>query len=143
MWARATNPENWLPQSQFIKVISTVRIGRTGGSEIHERVAQLFVVVHKNQMAYLTQISDDNYIYSYSGVSGSILKEYMNPAGIEAYLDDESFSETVRQGYTFCRDTEPQWMDAEVKRRFENQKNKTAEWLRRQVRDMRSYRSQP
>ena len=47
MWPRATNPENWLPQSQFIKVISTVRIGRTGGSEIHERVAQLFVVVHK------------------------------------------------------------------------------------------------
>ena len=46
MWPRATNPENWLPQSQFIKVISTVRIGRTGGSEIHERVAQLFVVVH-------------------------------------------------------------------------------------------------
>lgn len=50
MWPRATNPENWLPQSQFIKVISTVRIGRTGGSEIHERVAQLFVVVH-NPMA--------------------------------------------------------------------------------------------
>ena len=47
MWPRATNPENWLPQSQFIKVISTVRIGRTGGSEIHERVAQLFVVVHR------------------------------------------------------------------------------------------------
>ena len=46
MWPRATNPENWLPQSQFIKVISTVRIRRTGGSEIHERVAQLFVVVH-------------------------------------------------------------------------------------------------
>ena len=45
MWPRATNPENWLPQSQFIKVISTVRIRRTGGSEIHERVAQLFVVV--------------------------------------------------------------------------------------------------
>lgn len=94
-------------------------------------------------MAYLTQISDDNYIYSYSGVSGSILKEYLTPAGIEAYLFDESFSETVRQSYIFCRDTEPQWMDAEVKRRFENQKNKTAEWLRRQVRDMRSYRSQP
>ena len=49
MWPRATNPENWLPQSQFIKVISTVRIGRTGGSEIHERVAQLFVVVHKRK----------------------------------------------------------------------------------------------
>lgn len=94
-------------------------------------------------MAYLTQISDDNYIYSYSGVSGSILKEYMNPAGIEAYLDDESFSENVRRSYVFCRDTEPRWMDAEMKRRFENQKNKTAEWLRRQVRDMRSYRSQP
>ena len=46
MWPRTTNPENWLPQSQFIKVISTVRIRRTGGSEIHERVAQLFVVVH-------------------------------------------------------------------------------------------------
>ena len=46
MWPRATNPENWLPQSQFIKVISTVRVRRTGGSEIHERVAQLFVVVH-------------------------------------------------------------------------------------------------
>lgn len=46
MWPRATNPENWLPQSQFIKVISTVRIRRTGGSQIHERVAQLFVVVH-------------------------------------------------------------------------------------------------
>ena len=30
-------------------------------------------------MAYLTQISDDNYIYSYSGVSGSILKEYPPP----------------------------------------------------------------
>ena len=57
-------------------------------------------------MAYLTQISDDNYIYSYSGVSGSILKEYLTPAGIEAYLYDESFSETVRQSYIFCRDTE-------------------------------------
>lgn len=94
-------------------------------------------------MAYLTQISDDNYIYSYSGVSGSILKEYLTPAGIEAYLYDESFSETVRRSYVFCKDTEPQWMDAKVKRRFENQKNKTAEWLRRQVRDIRFYRSQP
>lgn len=53
-------------------------------------------------MAYLTQISDDNYIYSYSGVSGSILKEYLTPAGIEAYLCDESFSETVRQSYIFA-----------------------------------------
>ena len=56
MWPRATNPENWLPQSQFIKVISTVRIGRTGGSEIHERVAQLFVVVHT--IPWLRKIKD-------------------------------------------------------------------------------------
>ena len=55
MWPRATNPENWLPQSQFIKVISTVRIGRTGGSEIHERVAQLFVVVHSQHNGTYTR----------------------------------------------------------------------------------------
>ena len=78
-------------------------------------------------MAYLTQTSHDNYIYSYSGVSGSILKEYLTTAGIEAYLCDESFSETVRQSYIFCRDTAPQWMDAEVKRRSQNQQTKTAE----------------
>ena len=71
MWPRATNPENWLPQSQFIKVISTVRVRRTGGSEIHERVAQLFVVVHnriwQNQQGkigfcLLGQISVQNFV---------------------------------------------------------------------------------
>lgn len=42
-------------------------------------------------MAYLTKISDDNYIYSYFGVSGSILKEYMNPVGIEVTLMTSPF----------------------------------------------------
>lgn len=46
MWSRATNPGDWLPQSHLIKVIATVCVLSTGGSEIHERVAQLFVVVH-------------------------------------------------------------------------------------------------
>ena len=51
MWPRATNLENWLPQSQLILAIVTVRETRMGGSEIHERVAQLFVVVHRWQAA--------------------------------------------------------------------------------------------
>ena len=59
MWPRATNPENWLPQSQFIKVISTVRIRRTGGSEIHERVAQLFVVVHRIPSTKIPEASSE------------------------------------------------------------------------------------
>ena len=46
MRPRATNSENWLPQSQLIVAIATARETRAGGSEIHERVAQLFVVVH-------------------------------------------------------------------------------------------------
>ena len=78
MWPRATNPENWLPQSQFIKVISTVRIGRTGGSEIHERVAQLFVVVHTLpiNIKILGSLPSINNIRSISGavVSASPLK---------------------------------------------------------------------
>lgn len=46
MWSRATNPGDWLPQAHLIKAIATVYVLSTGGSEIHERVAQLFVVVH-------------------------------------------------------------------------------------------------
>ena len=68
MWPRATNPENWLPQSQFIKVISTVRIGRTGGAEIHERVAQLFVVVHSTY-GLRTKIQDYNIMGQRTAIS--------------------------------------------------------------------------
>ena len=46
MWARATNSENWLPKSQFIAESKPVFVTRIGGSEIHERVAQLFIGVH-------------------------------------------------------------------------------------------------
>ena len=46
MWSRATNPGDWLPQSHLIKAIATACVLSTGGYEIHERVAQLFVVVH-------------------------------------------------------------------------------------------------
>ena len=46
MRPRETNSENWLPQSQLIVAIATARETRAGGSEIHERVAQLFVVFH-------------------------------------------------------------------------------------------------
>lgn len=57
MWPKATNPEDWLPQSHFIKAIATLCVWRTGGSEIHERVAQLFVVVHRQGLCSIVELS--------------------------------------------------------------------------------------
>ena len=50
-------------------------------------------------MAYFEKDLEGNFQYSYYGVNGIILGDYVNPEGIEAYIDDEMFYEA---GMCFC-----------------------------------------
>ena len=47
-------------------------------------------------MAYFEKDFEGNFQYSYYGVNGIILGDYVNPEGIEAYIDDEMFYEAVK-----------------------------------------------
>ena len=42
-------------------------------------------------MAYFEKDSDGNFQYSYYGVNGIILGDYVDPTKIEAYIEDETF----------------------------------------------------
>ena len=50
-------------------------------------------------MAYFEKDLEGNFQYSYYGVNGIILGDYVNPEGIEAYIDDEMFYEAVKDSY--------------------------------------------
>ena len=47
-------------------------------------------------MAYFEKDFDANFQYSYNGVNGWILGNYVNPTGIEAYIEDEVFYDAVK-----------------------------------------------
>ena len=49
-------------------------------------------------MAYFEKDFEENFQYSYYGVNGIILGDYVNPEDIEAYIEDEIFYEAVKNG---------------------------------------------
>lgn len=78
-------------------------------------------------MAYFEKDFDGNFQYSYYGVNGIILGDYVDPSNIEAYIEDEAFFEAVKNSYKNIDLTGKRKSDIE---RFNAKKNKTADWLR-------------
>ena len=78
-------------------------------------------------MAYFEKDFEGNFQYSYCGVNGIILGDYVNREGIEAYIDDEMFYEAVKDSYKSIDLTGRRKRDME---RFIAKRNKTADWLR-------------
>lgn len=66
----------------------------------------------------------------YYGVNGIILGDYVNPEGIEAYIDDEMFYEAVKDSYKHIDLTGKRKRDLE---RFIAKREKTAAWLRQKA----------
>ena len=65
--------------------------------------------------------------YSYYGVVDRLMAEYVNPQGIEAYIQNEQFSNAVKRSYKNIDLTRKRKRDLE---RFEAKKKRTAQWLR-------------
>ena len=78
-------------------------------------------------MAYFEKDIEGNFQYSYYGVNGIILGDYVNPEDIEAYIEDEMFYEAVKDSYKSIDLTGRRKRDME---RFIAKRNKTADWLR-------------
>ncbi len=82
-------------------------------------------------MAYFEKNSyDDDFRYSYYGVNGFILGNYVNPTGIEAYIEDETFYDAVKDSYKNIDLSGRNKRDIE---RFNAKMQKTADWLRKQA----------
>lgn len=81
-------------------------------------------------MAYFEKNYDGNYQYSYYGVSDCILGEYVTPELIEAYIEDETFYEAVKNSYKDIDLTGRRKHDLE---RFAAKREKTAAWLRKKA----------
>ena len=81
-------------------------------------------------MAYFEKDFEGNFQYSYYGVNGWILREYVNPTGIEAYIEDELFYDAVKDSYKRIDLTGRNKRDLE---RFNAKMNKTADWLRKKA----------
>lgn len=81
-------------------------------------------------MAYFEKNFDGNFSYSYYGVGDVIIGEYVDLGKIEAYLEDESFWEAVRQSYKNIDLSGKNQRDLE---RFNAKRLKTAEWLRKKA----------
>ena len=81
-------------------------------------------------MAYFKKCDDGKYEYSYCGVCNYILGEYVAPELIEAYIEDETFHEAVKNSYKKINLTGSCKRDME---RFIAKKNKTAAWLRQKA----------
>ena len=81
-------------------------------------------------MAYFEKDLEGNFQYSYYGVNGIILGDYVNPEGIEAYIDDEMFYEAVKDSYKHIDLTGKRKRDLE---RFIAKREKTAVWLRQKA----------
>ena len=78
-------------------------------------------------MGYFEKDLEGNFQYSYYGVNGIILGDYVNPEGIEAYIDDEMFYEAVKDSYKHIDLTGKRKRDLE---RFIAKREKTAATLR-------------
>ena len=81
-------------------------------------------------MAYFMKNDDGNYEYSYYGVNGCILGDYVAPVVIEAYIEDEAFYEAVKKSYKHIDLTGRRKRDME---RFIAKRDKTAAWLRQKA----------
>jgi hypothetical protein len=81
-------------------------------------------------MAYFEKDFDGNFQYSYNGVNVWILGNYVNPTGIEAYIEDEVFYDAVKDSYKSIDLTGRNKRDLE---RFNAKMNKTADWLRKKA----------
>ena len=81
-------------------------------------------------MAYFEKDFEGNFQYSYCGVCGQILGDYVNPEGIEAYIEDELFFDAVKDSYKAIDLTGRNKKDLE---RFDKKLNKTADWLRKKA----------
>ena len=82
-------------------------------------------------MAYFEKnYYDDDFQYSYYGVNGVIFGDYVNPKGIEAYIEDEMFYEAVKDSYKSIDLSGRNKRDIE---RFNTKKEKTAAWLRQKA----------
>ena len=81
-------------------------------------------------MAYFEKDFEGHFQYSYCGVNGVILGDYVNPEDIEAYIEDEMFYEAVKDSYKSIDLTGKCKRDLE---RFNAKKQKTADWLRKKA----------
>lgn len=81
-------------------------------------------------MAYFYKNYDNNFEYSYLGVNDCILGEYVTPDLIEAYIEDETFYEAVKNSY---KHIDLSGRSKHDKERFAAKTNKTANWLRRKA----------
>ena len=79
-------------------------------------------------MSYF-EITEDGLNYCYDGVAGSILPEYANTEGVQAYIEDEVFERDVMSRYNYI-DIE---YNREDRERFDKRKAKTAAWLKKQI----------
>ena len=84
-------------------------------------------------MAYFEKDFEGNFQYSYYGVNGVILGDYVNPEDIEAYIEDEMFYEAVKDSYKSIDLTGRRKRDME---RFIAKRDKTAAWLRQKAKGM-------
>ena len=50
-------------------------------------------------MSYFVKEADGNFHYSYYGVVDWVMAEYVNPQGIEVYIENEQFSNAVKGSY--------------------------------------------
>jgi len=81
-------------------------------------------------MAYFEKNSNGDFVYSYFGVGDVICGDYVDPTLIEAYLEDETFYEAVRNSYKNIDLTGRNKHDLE---RFNAKMSKTADWLRKKA----------
>ena len=75
-------------------------------------------------MSYFVKEADGNFHYSYYGVVDRVMAEYVNPQGIEAYIQNEQFSNAVKGSYKNIDLTGKRKRDLE---RFEAKKKRTAQ----------------
>ena len=85
-------------------------------------------------MPHFIKDSDGNIDYYYDYVHGTILADYANPEGIEAYLEDEVFFETVKNRY---KNIDLSGTNKKDIARYNARVEKTANWLRKQVQENR------
>lgn len=81
-------------------------------------------------MAYFEKNDNGNYVYSYCGVADCIMGEYVTNGLIEAYIEDETFYEAVKNSYKNIDLTGRRRRDME---RFVAKRDKTADWLRKKA----------
>lgn len=79
-------------------------------------------------MSYF-ELTSNGINYCYDGVAGSILPDYANAEGVQAYIEDEVFERDILNRYTHI-DID---YDRKDKDRFEKRKSKTAAWLKKQI----------